>query len=222
MLKTTDTPLSPITLELFSNKTRGMILESSLILFNERGFNNVTTSSIADNTGILEGTLWYHFNSKKDILSSHIQLLEQIFFNKNQKIHSDKFETILDDIFQSYNLIWDFRYVLRDNFQNILQDDDIVMSSVMKINNNLDLWVENRIQHSCNIGLLKVNPKEIENLSEIILVLGRYWLDFSEKKYLDTDNKSLRSKGLKHIFMVLSPYLNKEAIPLIEDMLDQY
>ena len=222
MLKTTDTPLSPITLELFSNKTRGMILESSLILFNERGFNNVTTSSIADNTGILEGTLWYHFNSKKDILSSHIQLLEQIFFNKNQKIHSDKFETILDDIFQSYNLIWDFRYVLRDNFQNILQDDDIVMSSVMKINNNLDLWVENRIQHSCDIGLLKVNPKEIENLSEIILVLGRYWLDFSEKKYPDTDNKSLRSKGLKHIFMVLSPYLNKEAIPLIEDMLDQY
>ena len=136
MLKTTDTPLSPITLELFSNKTRGMILESSLILFNERGFNNVTTSSIADNTGILEGTLWYHFNSKKNILSSHIQLLEQIFFNKNQKFHSDKFETILDDIFQSYNLIWDFRYVLRDNFQNILQDDDIVMSSVIKINNN--------------------------------------------------------------------------------------
>ena len=222
MLKTTDTPLSPITLELFSNKTRGMILESSLILFNERGFNNVTTSSIADNTGILEGTLWYHFNSKKNILSSHIQLLEQIFFNKNQKFHSDKFETILDDIFQSYNLIWDFRYVLRDNFQNILQDDDIVMSSVIKINNNLDLWVENRIQHSCDIGLLKVNPKEIENLSEIILVLGRYWLDFSEKKYPDADNKSLRSKGLKHIFMVLSPYLNKEAIPVIEDMLDQY
>lgn len=222
MLKTTQTPLSPITLELFSNKTRGMILESSLVLFNERGFNNVTTSSIADNTGILEGTLWYHFNSKKDILSSHIQLLEQIFFNKNQKIHSDKFETILDDIFQSYNLIWDFRYVLRDNFQNILQDDDIVMRSVMKINNNLDLWVENRIQHSCDIGLLKVNPKEIENLSEIILVLGRYWLDFSEKKYPDADNKSLRSKGLKHIFMVISPYLNKEAIPLIEDMLNQY
>ena len=82
--------------------------------------------------------------------------------------------------------------------------------------------MENRIQHSCDIGLLKVNPKEIENLSEIILVLGRYWLDFSEKKYPDADNKSLRSKGLKHIFMVLSPYLNKEAIPVIEDMLDQY
>ena len=72
-----------------------------------------------------------------------------------------------------------------------------------------------------DVGLLKIPDEEIENLSEVILVLGRYWLDFSEKKYVDVENKSLRLKGLSHIFLVLKPYINQEATPMIEYMLNQ-
>lgn len=221
MLKTSFSQLTPDTLELFSDKTRDTILESSLIMFNERGFNGVTTSSIADTTGILEGSLWYHFNTKKDILSAHIRLLEQVFLNNNRNVDSKRFDTIIHDIFKSYNLIWDFRYILRDNFQNLLKNDQIVMDLVTQINNNIDAWVENRIQHSNDVGLLKIPQEEVENISEIILVLGRYWLDFSEKKYTDVENKSLRLKGLNHIFLVLKPYINQEATPMIEYMLNQ-
>lgn len=221
MLKTSFSQLTTDTLELFSDKTRDTILESSLIMFNERGFNSVTTSSIADTTGILEGSLWYHFNTKKDILSAHIRLLEQVFLNNDRNVDSKRFDTIIHDIFKSYNLIWDFRYILRDNFQNLLKNDQIVMDLVTQINNNIDAWVENRIQHSNDVGLLKIPQEEVENISEVILVLGRYWLDFSEKKYTDVENKSLRLKGLNHIFLVLKPYINQEATPMIEYMLNQ-
>lgn len=221
MLKTNFSQLTPDTLKLFSDKTRDTILESSLIMFNERGFNSVTTSSIADTTGILEGSLWYHFNTKKDILSAHIRLLEQVFLNNDRNVDSKRFDTIIHDIFKSYNLIWDFRYILRDNFQNLLKNDQIVMDLVTQINNNIDAWVENRIQHSNDVGLLKIPQEEVENISEVILVLGRYWLDFSEKKYTDVENKSLRLKGLNHIFLVLKPYINQEATPMIEYMLNQ-
>ncbi len=221
MLKTSFSQLTTDTLELFSDKTRDTILESSLIMFNERGFNSVTTSSIADTTGILEGSLWYHFNTKKDILSAHIGLLEQVFLNNDRNVDSKRFDTIIHDIFKSYNLIWDFRYILRDNFQNLLKDEQIVMDLVTQINNNIDAWVENRIQHSNDVGLLKIPQEEVENISEVILVLGRYWLDFSEKKYTDVENKSLRLKGLNHIFLVLKPYINQEATPMIEYMLNQ-
>ena len=221
MLKTSFSQLTTDTLELFSDKTRDTILESSLIMFNERGFNGVTTSSIADTTGILEGSLWYHFNTKKDILSAHIGLLEQVFLNNDRNVDSKRFDTIIHDIFKSYNLIWDFRYILRDNFQNLLKDDQIVMDLVTQINNNIDAWVENRIQHSNDVGLLKIPQEEVENISEVILVLGRYWLDFSEKKYTDVENKSLRLKGLNHIFLVLKPYINQEVTPMLEYMLNQ-
>jgi hypothetical protein len=221
MIQTDSLQLTHQSLGFFSHKTKDRILISSLILFNEGGFNNVTTASIAKHTGILEGTLWYHFNSKKDILSNHIQLLQKVFFSVNQQNKSKDFEIIINEFFQSYNIIWDFRYILRDNFQKYFEDDKSISKTITDINNYLDKWAENRILHSRESGLIKINSKEIENLSEITLVIGRYWLDFSMKKYPGVNISSLRLKGLKHIVTVLSPYLNPQGIPTIENMLKQ-
>lgn len=222
MIKTDSLQLTHQSLGFFSNKTKDRILISSLISFNEGGFNNVTTASIAKHTGILEGTLWYHFNSKKDILSNHIQLLQKVFLSVNQQKKSKDFETIISEFFQSYNIIWDFRYILRDNFQKTFEGDESILKSITEINNYLDKWAENRILHSFDSGLIKINSKKIENLSEIILVIGRYWLDFSMKKYPSIGINSLRLKGLKHIITILNPYLNTQGIPIIRNMLKQY
>ena len=220
MLQKASSQLTSNSIGLFSKTTKDRILESSLILFNESGFNNVTTALIAKHTGILEGSLWYHFNSKKDILSVHIQLLMKMFLSANQKSKSKNFDTIIFEFFQSYDIIWDFRYILRDNFQKSFVDDETVLSSVIDINKYLDQWAENRIKHSLESGLLEINSKEIENLSEIILVIGRYWLDFSMKKYPDVNVNSLRVKGLHHIITILKPYLNPKGISIIENVLN--
>ena len=222
MVQAVSLQLTEKSLGFFSNKTKDKILISSLVLFNEDGFNNVTTASIAKHTGILEGSLWYHFNSKKDIVSMHIKLLEKVFNSVNKHLNSKEFEIIISEFFQSYNIIWDFRYLLRDNFQKTLKGDESILKSIREINNYLDKWAENRILHSFDSGLIKINSKEIENLSEIILVIGRYWLDFSMKKYPSVNINSLRLKGLKHIITILNPYLNSKGIPIIKNMLKQY
>ena len=69
--------------QFFSKKTRDRVLASSLILFNERGFSNVTTASIAKHANVLEGSLWYHFNTKKDLLAEHVKILTNVFSNEN-------------------------------------------------------------------------------------------------------------------------------------------
>ena len=222
MVQAVSLQLTEKSLGFFSNKTKDKILISSLVLFNEDGFNNVTTASIAKQTGILEGSLWYHFNSKKDIVSMHIKVLEKVFLSANQQIKSKDFETIINEFFQSYNIIWDFRYILRDNFLKTFEGDESILKSITEINNYLDKWAENRILHSFESGLIEINSKEIENLSEIILVIGRYWLDFSMKKYPSIGINSLRLKGLKHIITILNPFLNTQGIPIIRNMLKQY
>ena len=221
MLETISSQLTPITTDLFSDKTRDRILISSLVLFNQLGFSRVTTASIAKQTGILEGTLWYHFNTKKDILDAHIQLLSKVFLTENKQASSTDTKTIILGIFRSYDLIWDFRYILRDDFQKSLNEDELVLETAKKINNSLDQWAEGRIQHSNNNGLLQLNPQQIENLSEITLVIGRYWLDFSSKKYPNASNESLRKKGLSHIFTVLESYLSPKAKQIISQMMDK-
>ena len=221
MLETISSQLTPITTALFSEKTTDRILASSLVLFNQHGFSRVTTASIAKHTGILEGSLWYHFNTKKDILAAHIQLLSKVFLTENKLANSTDTKTIVRGIFRSYDLIWDFRYILRDDFQKSLAKDEPVLEIAKKINNSLDQWAEGRIQHSNENGLLKLNPQQIENLSEITLVIGRYWLDFSSKKYPNASDESLRTKGLSHIFTVLQSYLSPEAKQIIAQMMDE-
>ena len=211
--------LTPGTLDLFSQKTRDKILAASLVLFNQRGFGAVTTASIAEQADILEGTLWYHFRAKKDILSAHIALLKTVFAQENSKADSGDPEVIVDGIFRSYDVIWDFRYLLRDDFNALLSPEDDALVTVQDINDFLDQWTEGRMLHAANHGLLSFGKDDSSAVSEIILVLGRYWMDFSHKKYPAAEGVALRHKGLSHIFTVLRPYLSIPAAQLIEQRL---
>ena len=211
--------LTAATLDRFSSKTRDRLLETSLVLFNERGFGAVTTASIAEHAGVLEGSLWYHFRTKKDILAAHIDVLQQVFQGANLDADSADEETIIAGIFASYDVIWDFRYILRDDFGAVLDAEEPALQTARLINEFLDTWTEGRIRHASEHGLLNLAPGELEDLSEIILVIGRYWLDFSKRKYPETDNLALRRKGLRHVFTVLGPYLTQSASTLIAQRL---
>jgi AcrR family transcriptional regulator len=207
--------LTPGTLDLFSKKTRDQILATSLILFNQRGFGAVTTASVAEQAGVLEGTLWYHFRSKKDILAAHMELLQTVFAQENTSADSSDAEVIINGIFRSYDVIWDFRYLLRDNFNTLLKPEDTELVNVLAINEFLDSWTEGRMLHAAKYGLLDFGTEDSEAVSEIILVLGRYWMDFSHKKYPEAAGSALRYKGISHIFTVLKPYLSKAAKELV-------
>jgi AcrR family transcriptional regulator len=208
------------TLDLFSVKTRDKLLATSLILFNQRGFGAVTTAAIAERAGVLEGSLWYHFRTKKDLLAAHIELIQKVFAVVNAKSDSGDDEVIIDGIFRAYDVIWDFRYLLRDDFSSLLDDEDEAFHAVKGVNDFLDDWTEGRMRHAEIHGLLNFKENEVENISEIILVIGRYWMDFSQKKYPEEQDMKLRQKGIKHIFTVLKSFLSDDAVGLIEARLN--
>ena len=208
------------TLDLFSVKTRDKLLATSLILFNQRGFGAVTTAAIAERAGVLEGSLWYHFRTKKDLLAAHIELIQKVFAVVNAKSDSSDDEVIIDGIFRAYDVIWDFRYLLRDDFSSLLDDEDEAFHAVQAVNDFLDDWTEGRMRHAEIHGLLNFKENEVENISEIILVIGRYWMDFSHKKYPEEQDVKLRQKGIKHIFTVLKSFLSDDAVGLIEARLN--
>ena len=88
-----------------------------------------------------------------------------------------------------------------------------------KTNNYLDEWADERIRHSSKIGLLNIDSKNTKNISEIILIIGRYWMDFSKKKYPNESIINLRLKGLNQIITVLSPFLSPAAKSIVSGLL---
>jgi AcrR family transcriptional regulator len=50
--------------------TRDRIVEAARVLFNEQGYELVTTAALAAHLGIAEGNLWYHFKTKRALLDA--------------------------------------------------------------------------------------------------------------------------------------------------------
>ena len=58
------------------------ILQSAIQIFSEKGFSATTTSEIAKNAGIAEGTIFRYFKTKKDILRSILIQAIKLFSGK--------------------------------------------------------------------------------------------------------------------------------------------
>ena len=69
-------------------KTKEKIVQESLSLFNENTFELSTTNLIAKKSEVLEGSLWYHFNSKQDLVSVHTELFLDSF--RKKRIYTEK------------------------------------------------------------------------------------------------------------------------------------
>ncbi len=61
--------------------TRDRIVEQARHLFNEQGYEAVTTAALAAHLGIAEGNLWYHFKTKRALLDAigarYAEVIEQ-------------------------------------------------------------------------------------------------------------------------------------------------
>ena len=70
--KMTDRPLDPSTKD-----TRERILDAALDLFTAQGFDGTSLRQIAEQVGVTKAALYYHFESKDDILMAlHLRLHE--------------------------------------------------------------------------------------------------------------------------------------------------
>ncbi|MCF6095207.1 TetR/AcrR family transcriptional regulator [Microaerobacter geothermalis] len=94
------------------------ILEASIKLFSEKGFHASSTSEIAKEAGVAEGTIFRHFKTKKDIL---VTLLAPLFM----KLLSP--------------------YILKD-VKRIMEDESLSAEEVLKkvFKNRLDLLEKNK------------------------------------------------------------------------------
>ena len=201
--------LSNQTLDCFSEKTYDKILKESLILFNDAGFNSITTAYISKKCDILEGTLWYHFNSKKNILNAHIKLFQKLFQKQVKKIDYNNIENVFGTSFDIYSLIWDFQYIFREHFESFTNDNEI-LQKIKKVNSFVDEYIEEMISKSQK-SFLNIKKNVLEKVVDTTLLIGRYWLHFSKKRYPKLDNKKLRVKGVKLIYDSIEPFLDNKG-----------
>src|SRR5580765_5269384 len=82
--------------------TRKQILDASLRLFSERGFARTTVRDIARQAGITDAAIYYHFESKRELLEALVE--ERGFLSSLQNL-----ERVSADLPLQETLVWTAR-----------------------------------------------------------------------------------------------------------------
>lgn len=117
-------------------KTKDKILSKAIELFNEKGYNNITTRHIAAELNISAGNLHYHFKHSEDIIKilfSELILKMDVLLNDLQAIENKTLEDLYHFTFSTYEVFYAFRFIFM-NFFDILKNIPAIESQYESIN----------------------------------------------------------------------------------------
>lgn len=160
-------------------ETINKIIDVSLKLFMEKGYENTSIQDIIDNLGgLTKGAIYHHFKSK-----------EEIFMAVANKIHEETTDFILNIVkdktlsgFEKLQKM--FYYSLESSSQekmaslsvNLLMNPQFLSIQLQStINDIVPLYIQPTIEEAISDGSIKTDyPKE---LSEVIMILSNIWLN---------------------------------------------
>jgi len=219
-----------------AERTRERILRTSLDLFNTYGEAHVTTGHVADELNISPGNLYYHFRNKEEI----IQILFREFEGRidvapqlEAQMQSDGIIDVgaaMEDLWLYLHLvfeaIWDYRFLYR-NLDDLLSRDPKLKAHFNRIVDHKRSTVTALCGALVASKAMKAKPEEIKALTENILVVATYWLNFqhiAQRQVFRADlgEREDLGRGVFQVMALVGPYLVGPAREHIDHLSQNY
>lgn len=206
--------------------TRGLILQTSLALFNRLGEPNVTTNLIADEAEISPGNLYYHFRQKQDIVEALFsqfaeRLLALIDLPEAHEIDAESLWFRLHLVFE---LKGEYRFVYR-NLSDIAGRMPDVESAMRAVLNRERRAVGHLLEGLEASGQMTADAFERAMLLDQIMLTMTYWIPHADQ--FDPEGArdgSAQVRAISRVFLLVSPYLEQpwqeDTAGLAEDYLN--
>jgi len=184
---------------LAKENTEDKIMDAAIKLFYQKGYNGASTSEIAKEAGIAEGTIFRYFKTKKEILN---QVLIKLIENLSQSLITDRMDMILkENKGQStrdiLKIILSDRVVMIDeNWETIkiiiteMQFHEDIKEAffknvVSRINKLLDKLIESGIEKGSIKKINKVLIKQVIVGNFASYIIGKKVMNYEEKINID-------------------------------------
>jgi AcrR family transcriptional regulator len=164
-------------------KTKEVILDTSLELFNSLGLSQVTLRTIANKMEISQGNLNYHFKKREDIIETlYFQLVENVDSSmSSMKELKNPFQllvsisqTIMFNFFEYRFFLLDFVQIMRQNKKIRTHYTELTILRELQFLSLLNLLIENDLMRK------EVLPNEYKNLYKRFQMLSEFWISDAE------------------------------------------
>lgn len=187
-------------------ETKKRILEGAREAFNALRYGQVTTAVLAERLGVSEGNLWYHFKTKRALLSAiqadfvadtRAQLQDAGGLEDPVKAYCE-FLKAWRDLFSRY------LFVFRDRGEYGAHSPDLI-AAFPSLYQSLEARVTELFRALSGAGKLDLDEAEIPDLVVNTILVTRYFLEFEEERLaLATGDARIRSKDavLRHFTLL--------------------
>lgn len=202
--------------------TRDRILDASLVLFNNKGPDRVTTAEIARAVIINEGNLYYHFKTKAAILEALFHRLEAdaASFMKEAAVSASGEPGVYSQFMRRwFSIVWDYRHMFRDLPRII-----VIAPSLLEPSRSLSLGmrvvVEAALRRMTDARRINVPDLEVPQLLANVWIVSTYWpVYLTLQEGVEDLAPEHLDWGLKQVASLFKPYLSDEAKIELETML---
>ncbi|MFZ4930081.1 TetR/AcrR family transcriptional regulator [Chryseobacterium sp. Mn2064] len=193
--------------------TKEKILSKALELFNEKGYNNITTRSIAAELNISAGNLHYHFKHSEDIIKilfSELTMKMDDLLNQMKKSGNKTLEDLYQFTFSTCDIFYSYRFIFI-NFVDILNKIPDIKSQYESINCNRKEEFYLIFSHLQKSGVFQNNIPDfvIECLTEQIFIIADNWLSHNRLILKLDQNTAIQHYTLLQMNLFY-PLLNRE------------
>ena len=205
-------------------RTRERILQTALTLFNQFGEPTVAATSIAFEMGISPGNLYYHYQSKEqivaDLFADFRREIETTLAAPEKRLpNAEDCWLFLHLVFEA---IWKYRFIYRD------MNDLVSRYHLIEVQFRRILAHKVRVAERILAGLVKAQqmratPEDIATLAQNIVLVATYWMsfEFARDPRAPQDDKTL-ARGAFHVISLAAPYLEPRERALFDHLAKRY
>lgn len=198
--------------------TKTRILETALDLFNEQGLSQVTLRTIAQEMGISQGNLNYHFKKREEIIEALYQELVAKMDENMTRARTG--EINLKDFAQGsitmMRCFYEYRFFMLD-FVQIMREQVNIRAHYIQLQEIRKMQFLGLFQLLIQAGLMREKEfeSEYENLYMRMVILGDFWL--SSAMTTQDLSPSLIDKYAPILFEAIYPYLTAKGKGFLVD-----
>ncbi|QBP41948.1 TetR/AcrR family transcriptional regulator [Paenisporosarcina antarctica] len=191
------------------DEQRKKILESTLILFKEKGYHRTTTREIAKSANMSSGSIYGYVNSKDDILYLFYEALyDQLNIMINEKIRDieskglSRLKSFVKEYFLVIDEISDQTSIMYSESRSL---SELHLKYVLSKENEFSSYVKNILLKSIQEESIFISEDKVSIVAHNIIVQGHMW--------------AFRGWTLKQTF-TLEGYINVQTELLIDSIVD--
>lgn len=190
-------------------KTKEIILDTSLELFNSLGLFKVTLRTIANKMEISQGNLNYHFKKREDIIETlYFQLVQNIDSSMSSmqepknpfQLLVSISQTIMSNFYEYRFFLLDFVQIMRENKKIRTHYTELTTQREQQFLSLFNLLIENDLMRK------EILPNEYKNLYKRFQMLSEFWI---------SDAEIHNSKILKKTNLTYSVILTQAIFPYL-------